>query len=312
MTDVAEIEAIASLVEEIVGLRPQILASKTSLEATATTIRQDDFPSAVAYHQRALCVRVFSDALGKCQILVETNLRVIETLGVLALTRYLFELLVQLKELDADPRQAIELFVQISEGQESHLLDHEKKLRSEAAFFRELQEQDFPWTALELFAAPDLNSEAIAEQMEQAERAVDLKARRRFSLYGAEARFFGYGPMAHKIETEILPAVTARRVELRQSLADFVQKIGQAELDGITRNSRGNRKRSTWKERSTRVGMLEQYEFIYSFTSRLLHATPVSFVTRQQTLHGQEFRTFLDFCYVALLDILDLAGRQAG
>jgi hypothetical protein len=47
-----------------------------------------------------------------------------------------------------------------------------------------------------------------------------------------------------------------------------------------------------WKEQAAIAGMSEQYEFIYSFTSRLLHATPVSLTTNQKLLEPGEMHCF--------------------
>ena len=67
-----------------------------------------------------------------------------------------------------------------------------------------------------------------------------------------------------------------------------------------------------WKEEAGRVGMQAQYEFIYSFTSRLLHATPASIFTDQKNLEVAEMVLFLDYIYVSMLDALDIAARQVG
>ena len=60
---------------------------------------------------------------------------------------------------------------------------------------------------------------------------------------------------------------------------------------------------------SESVGMSKQYDFIYSYTSRLLHATPVSFYTNQKNLEVIEMLMFLDYVYVSLLDIVELTGQ---
>ncbi len=56
--------------------------------------------------------------------------------------------------------------------------------------------------------------------------------------------------------------------------------------------------------------MIEQYEFLYSYTSRLLHATPVSIFTNQKNLEPEEMRLFLEYVYVSMLDALELGEKQ--
>ena len=67
-----------------------------------------------------------------------------------------------------------------------------------------------------------------------------------------------------------------------------------------------------WKEQAAIVGMSDQFEFIYSFTSRLLHATPVSLTTNQKLLEPDEMHIFLEYIYVSILDIVDLAKQMLG
>lgn len=56
--------------------------------------------------------------------------------------------------------------------------------------------------------------------------------------------------------------------------------------------------------------MEAQHEFIYSFTSRLLHATPAGMFTEQKNLEVPEMVLFLNNVYVSMFDALDLAARH--
>jgi hypothetical protein len=59
------------------------------------------------------------------------------------------------------------------------------------------------------------------------------------------------------------------------------------------------------------VGMADEYAFIYSYTSRLLHATPSSITTRMQNLDDGEVVTFLRYLSVRIGDVLDMARVRA-
>jgi hypothetical protein len=48
------------------------------------------------------------------------------------------------------------------------------------------------------------------------------------------------------------------------------------------------------------------YEFLYSYVSRLLHATPASVTTDHKNLEPEEITMFLRYIHGALLDTLDL------
>src|ERR1700722_10681293 len=60
------------------------------------------------------------------------------------------------------------------------------------------------------------------------------------------------------------------------------------------------------------VGMDKQYDFIYSHTSRMLHATPFSFIVNQKNLELNETHMFLEYVYVSLLDMIELVENAIG
>ena len=56
--------------------------------------------------------------------------------------------------------------------------------------------------------------------------------------------------------------------------------------------------------------MLDEYSFIYGYTSKLLHATPASLTTDQKNLEANEMGVFLRYIYVRLLDVIEMAENQ--
>ena len=134
---------------------------------------------------------------------------------------------------------------------------------------------------------------------------LDLEARRRFSLYAESTKTNGYGFQAYLIETKVLPFAEQQLDQVLAEKANFEFEIGQQRLEAVI-NLNGKRKRWNWKERAESVGMSKQYDFNYGHTSRLLHATPVSFCTAQKNLEVMEMLTFLDYVFVALLDLIEL------
>ena len=59
----------------------------------------------------------YADALTRLRLIVEQNFRFVETLGVLAVTRYIFELVVWLRALAQDSRYGLSYYFQIMEKQ---------------------------------------------------------------------------------------------------------------------------------------------------------------------------------------------------
>jgi hypothetical protein len=58
--------------------------------------------------------------------------------------------------------------------------------------------------------------------------------------------------------------------------------------------------------------MERQYDFLYSNTSRMLHATPYSFAVNQKNLEFVEVHIFLEYVYVSLLDVLEAVETDMG
>jgi hypothetical protein len=56
--------------------------------------------------------------------------------------------------------------------------------------------------------------------------------------------------------------------------------------------------------------MGKQYDFIYSQTSRMLHATPFSFAVNQKNLEVEEVQMFVEYSYVSLLDSVETVEKD--
>lgn len=81
-------------------------------------------------------LQILSDALIKVRLFVENNFRVIETMGVLSLTRYVFELVVILKNLRNNDKFTFLYMQKMLLQQCEHLEDCAKHIQSEIAFYK--------------------------------------------------------------------------------------------------------------------------------------------------------------------------------
>lgn len=70
------------------------------------------------------------------------------------------------------------------------------------------------------------------------------------------------------------------------------------------------KKKWQWRGMSEEAGILDEHDYIYSFASKLLHATPASITTDQKNLERPEVCMFLRYIYVKMLEIADLAHAQ--
>jgi len=134
-------------------------------------------------------------------------------------------------------------------------------------------------------------------------REVDIEASKKFSIYIDDAKINGYGFQAHLIKTKIIPQVEQAISEIQNKLEEFKKKVDKKIFDIIPR-------RWNWKDMAEKVNKEEEYDYIYTYTSKLLHATPASLTTNQKNLELQEVYIFLRYINVTLNEIINLAKKQ--
>ena len=120
--------------------------------------------------------------------------------------------------------------------------------------------------------------------------------RDQFSLYAKQAKYNGYGYQAHLIERKALPKHEEQIILFEEHLAalDDIWSGLPMELQkdfGLRWN---------WLDRAKSVDMESHYRFLYSFTSKLLHSTPLNLIT-PKTLNAQEVDMLLDYLRIGIL-----------
>jgi hypothetical protein len=255
----------------------------------------------------------YRNSLIKLRLLIENNFLHVETLSVLATTRYIFEVLVWLRLLKNDSEFGLVFYWRLMADQLQHQKKTKEKLEHEVRLFRSLDDEERRLKKETVDRLLKKNQNPSSDDFNRAStfvaEEIDRRARRYFSVYLSEAKVNGYGFQSHLIETKVISGFT-----------DRIEKI-EADRDSFTQNcSASARKKCSarwnWRDHAQTVGMDEAYEFIYSYTSRLLHAAPCSILTDQKNLEPHEIVLFLDYTYVSMLDVLDLseasgAGRMS-
>jgi len=122
-------------------------------------------------------------------------------------------------------------------------------------------------------------------------------------MYGQQALINGYDFQSHLVEKKVLPQVFKTIADLEQEARDF-DRDAPKEIKYLIP------KRWKWRDRAGLVDMQDEYDFIYSYTSRLLHATPASLTTNQKNLEPDEVKLFLDYIHVRLVDIIHIARNE--
>jgi hypothetical protein len=120
---------LATVLSEITQLHPVLSEWGTKLRdkiAEREKIEPDeDLKTSGAYW----ALVAYADALTRLSLILEQNFRFVETLGVLAVTRYIFELLVWLRLLGLDSRYGLTYYLQIIEKQIRYYEDLQTKMQ---------------------------------------------------------------------------------------------------------------------------------------------------------------------------------------
>ena len=176
-------------------------------------------------------------------------------------------------------------------------------MKNEIALFKQLEKRESEESEQTIrggftISRPDLLPRTTHAIM----REIDLLVRRHFCLYSEDAKTRGFGYQSYLMETEIVPHIEKEIEQLQSVKTSAIAQMPKS-AQGTTRS---------WKEQAAAAGLNEQFQFVYSYTSRLLHATPTSLTTNQKNLEWDEIVMFLDFLYVSMLDAIEMAQLLAG
>ena len=227
----------------------------------------------------------------------------------LAVTRYVFELTVWLRHLQKDPRYGHVYYRILVAKQLDYYTDLHAHLKREVEFLQTVDDQEtelLKQKAGDLMRLPDEAAQKLAASRLSREvvEEIDRRAARQFTLYAEQARTNGSSFQAHFIETKVLPKVS-------RSIADLQNELDSVDHDLPTESRslipKGKRRDWNWRDEARAVGMESEYEFIYTYTSRLLHANPTSLTTDQKNLEPDEITMFVRYVHVRLLDAIEMA-----
>lgn len=252
---------VLAVIESIKALEPRLeqlgAVARTRVRALASTRTE---PQEI----ERWCHQINHDSITRVRNLIENNFHAIETLALLSLARYMFELNVQLKQIDQDATFALVYARRVMEQQVEFYDRLADQLKAEADLYLKLGKARA--TRDELLAA-------IAD---------------RTCLYQDELE------RMHILQVAMVVDTQARKHALEQSQ---LNKASLAEFDTkwSVRLKDPKYSQRKWDKRANSVGMQEDYAFIYSYTSRLMHATPASISTAQQVLQDSEFLLFMRY-----------------
>jgi hypothetical protein len=306
------IGTLAGTIEELQRLRVQLLTSATQLFETAVgadDVGWNNVRTTKEYWRRT----ILQEGLKKIGLLLDKLEVKPQTIFTLSVARYVFEFMIWLRLLELDDRYGLVFFYRLLINQERHLNDLMNNAHREIALFERLGEKEelVHKEELEKLVSSGADNsqlaQLVAEANKRTEKAIDFEARKNFATYADQAAVNGYGFQAYLIKTQLIPQA---EVQLKAIIAE---KTCFQSLDEKTQSFVvSTAKNWKWKSASNAAGMGGLYDFIYTYTSRLLHAEPMSFVSTARELGEVEHRVLLDFVCTAIIDCLDITAKYIG
>jgi len=292
-------DRIEAIVGELQILRPGLQHAVAQLSSDLDAGSRNTAPSSPDYWREV----AFHDGLRRILIILDENYVCLNTTMVLSTTRYLFELSIWYKLLERDVGCGYVYASKMMDDAVAHARAQLSQTVREIKVFKELHDEDMKISQdlANSVRIGKLPKEAIGQAMRNANADIDARARRSFLLYAAQAKHNGYGFQAHLLEKALpqlqalVEGAEAERAKLKSSWPQYARAVKYDPR--------------FWTNSAKSVDMEEEYQYVYKYTSRLLHANPGSITTNQPKLELAEMSMFLDFEYVAISDCLDIARR---
>lgn len=242
----------------------------------------------------------YGNALVRLRQLSENNFQFVETIGLLAVARYVFELSVWLRLFEKDARYCLVYYKQLLETQLRYYEDTLAHMHREVALLNSFDALDRP---VSLQERKDISVAEYGDMVRQNMSRIDAMASRHFSLYLENAKTNGYGFQAYLVEKKAIPPIESAIDELKNESLEFENHV-TADVRDLARP------RWQWRGMAKLAGIEHEHDYIYSYASKILHATPASLTTNQKNLEIQEVCLFLRYIHVKMLEIADLAHGQ--
>lgn len=294
--------------EEIIGeLITRIREQRNLLEEASKPYRTPEKESSFnKLNAEDWCSAVFGDGLVKLRLFTENNFSYIETLGLVSVSRYIFEISIWLNLFVKDTRYGLVYYDQLIKGQQQYWTRIKEQMEREVVFLKSLGDEESKLMSqkmaeLSRIEGDDESILATQSIMTDVHFAIDEKASRKFSIYAEDAKINGYEFQAYLVENKQIPLINASIADIASEKHEFEYSLSEDVKKLIGEKWR-------WDLKAKEVGLGDEYSFIYSFTSKLLHAVPTSITTNQKNLEPQEVVVFLKYIDVKLKDIVKLSN----
>lgn len=283
-----------------------ICSRRSTLGSLEQQLQTPDIQAAFnKWDHNSWCISVAGDSVKRVRLFTEQNFNFVETMGVIAVARYIFELSIWLQLFKLDPHYGLVYFGQLLDTQQRYFVDTNAQLNREIALLKsfgdkEKESQEKAFEKIRELPPSAMRRQARASTLKLISEAIDAEASRRFSIYAKDAQTNGYEFQAYLIENQAVPKVEQTLADIALEMASFNATVSQDVKALIPR-------RWNWRDMAQKVKMTEEYDYIYSYSSKLLHASPLSITTNHKNLELSEILVFLKYIDVKMADIVVLA-----
>lgn len=248
----------------------------------------------------------FNDSIIKLILMTEKNFNEIETFGLVSTARYIFELSIRLTLIAQDSLYGLAYYGQLLRDKIGYWKSLEEQLKREIILLNQIEEDENELQRVKLIEYSNIEDPILKEKIGATfaydiMSAIDNKASRKFSIHAEQAKANGYGFRASLIEKNQLSIATSSLAVVESEYAHFCSSVPHEVLLNV--------KRWKWKDKAKATNHLDEYDYIYSFTSSMLHATPANITTKYKLLSNNEMIIFLKYINVKLMDINELANE---
>ncbi|WP_210512483.1 hypothetical protein [Pantoea ananatis] len=294
--------------QEIADLVKNIRDHRSVLDATAQLFRtqekKDNFNPKIA---EDWCNSVFGDSLVKLRLFTENNFNYIESLSLISVTRYIFEMSVWLKLLTKDSRYGIVYYSQLLKGQREYWTRFQEQMNREVVFLEKMYKEERDLTnkrlgEVKIMGDTEEATHAAEKIFEYVKKIIDEKADRSFSIFSEEAKFNGYGFQSVLVKKNQLEKTENALIEIANEKEKFEENLPEDVKKMVSNNIHWK-----WDQKAKEAQLEDEYNFIYTFTSKLLHAVPTSITTDHKNLEYQEMVFLLRYINVKIKDIIELS-----
>ncbi|GKW33468.1 hypothetical protein PEC730217_22480 [Pectobacterium carotovorum subsp. carotovorum] len=250
-------------------------------------------------------LKIIHDSLVKVLHIVEKELDSTETLNVVSVARYICELNIQLNLIKNDSRYSLVYYGELIKNQREYWSRFKDQLDREVIAFNSLKKQEDKLInhiledILQMPMGPE-QIEALRSLSQYVFKTIDEKADRIFSIHAEQAKTNGYDFQAILIAKKQLPQVIESIKEIDMENTIYNSNISADIIEIV--NSK-----MSWAKKSKKASLYDDYHFIYSFSSKLLHALPASISTNDPGLSNDEKIIFLKFIKIRMSDIMKLS-----